>query len=173
MSVVRSLRPSPALCVALLALVVSLSGVAYAAATIGAADIKNSAVRTRHLAADSVTTPKIRAGAVRSKALADGTVGLNDLAPGAQPHVAGYEVVLQGNTFLAADTDESFSAQCPEGKVAIGGGVSFFNNKFQLMSSTPLEGQPRVWFVTVRTLDGSTAGVNSAVNIRVVCAFAD
>jgi hypothetical protein len=51
----RRLIPSPAMLVACLALVLSLGGVGYAAATIGTKDIRN----------DAITSAKIKDGAVR------------------------------------------------------------------------------------------------------------
>ncbi len=58
----RQLRPSPSMVVALLALVVALSGTAYAANKIGSSQIKKNAV----------TTPKIKKGAVTATKLAPG-----------------------------------------------------------------------------------------------------
>ena len=149
--------------VACLALAISLSGVAYAAATIGAADIKRNAVHTRHIDKGAVTGGKIR----------DGAVGLHDLALDAQPLVRGYEVVLEPGVLASNQSGATFEANCPEGKTVLGGGYAIFNDKIQVMASTPLEDFPRRWIVTVETFDGSPVGTNSSVNVRIVCAFAD
>jgi hypothetical protein len=69
---VRSLllkRPSPALCLSLIALVVALGGTAYAGITLG----KNS-VGTKQLNDNAVTTHKIKNSAVTTKKIKDGAV---------------------------------------------------------------------------------------------------
>jgi hypothetical protein len=96
-------RPSPALVISLIALFVSVSGVAWAAATIGTDDIKNGAVTAEKLHNNSVKTQKIVDGAVTAPKLhnnavqtqkilnnavngakvADGSLGTADLADGA------------------------------------------------------------------------------------------
>lgn len=77
-------RLTPSLIVSVLALVVALSGTAYA--------IGKGEVTTRHLAPKAVTTakikdgavtaPKLRAGAVSGAAIRDGSVATQDLAAG-------------------------------------------------------------------------------------------
>jgi len=57
-------RPSPALVISFIALSVSISGVAWAAATIGTSDIKNGAVTKKKLHKNAVTTNKIKNDAV-------------------------------------------------------------------------------------------------------------
>jgi hypothetical protein len=60
----RRFRPSPALVISLIALFVSVSGVAWAAATIGTSDIKNGAVTAKKLHNKAATTKKIKNDAV-------------------------------------------------------------------------------------------------------------
>ena len=57
---------------ALIALFVALSGTAYAAATIGADDIKRNAVRSKHIKNANVRNSDIANGAVSAAKLADG-----------------------------------------------------------------------------------------------------
>lgn len=103
----KRLTPSPSMVVAVLALIVALSGSAYAAAKINGkniksssitgkqiknsslsgADIKNGGIKKSDLGGSSVDAAKIADGSVGSADLADGSVGSADLAPGA---VAGY-----------------------------------------------------------------------------------
>ncbi len=61
---IRRLKPSPAMVVALLALFVSLGGVSYAATKIGTRQIKNGAVTAKKLHKNAVTTKKIRDGSI-------------------------------------------------------------------------------------------------------------
>jgi hypothetical protein len=82
--------PSPAMGVALIALLVALSGTTYAAVRIGTKQIKNNAitspkirngqVRSVDLSRNSVNTAKILAGAVNGLQIRDAGVGNADLA---------------------------------------------------------------------------------------------
>jgi hypothetical protein len=73
----------PATIIATIALMVALSGAAFAAATIGTSQIKNGAVTKAKLASNSVTGAKIAGGAVHAKDLARGAVTGGKLAGGA------------------------------------------------------------------------------------------
>ena len=93
-------------------------GSAYAAATIGAADIMDDAVRTRHIHDGAVTNPKIgngavgvakivngavvnakiATGAVGSGKIADGQVGAQDLAADARTRKVEFDVPTTDTT---------------------------------------------------------------------------
>ena len=104
--------PSPAMGVALIALVVALSGTTYAAVRIGtnqirdnaitSAKIRNGAVKNIDLARNSVVTAKIVAGAVTGLQIKDASVGNADLATDA---VTGSKIRggAVGNSDLAND----------------------------------------------------------------------
>lgn len=70
-------RPSPAMIVAILALVVSTAGVGYAASKINGKTIKNT----------SIPGKKLKVGTVKSKQLKDGGVAAVDLAAGVIPPI--------------------------------------------------------------------------------------
>jgi len=105
--------PSPAMGVALVALVVALGGTTYAAVRIGTKQIKNNAitsvkirngqVKNVDLARNSVVTAKILAGAVSGLQIRDGSVGNSDLA---NDSVTGAKVRggAIGNSDLANDS---------------------------------------------------------------------
>jgi hypothetical protein len=93
----KRLLPSPAMGVALLALLVALGGTTYAATKIKknavgskqlqanavkTAKIAANAVTTAKLAGDAVTTDKLAANAVTSAKVADGTLTRSDAAQG-------------------------------------------------------------------------------------------
>jgi hypothetical protein len=125
-------RPSPALVVASIALLVALSGTSYAAIT---------------LPRDSVGTFQIRAGAVTSPKVRDASLGLADLSAGARralkgqtgPQgpvgpkgdkgdagpvgIAGLQLVT-ATSELDSSTDKSVLATCPENKRLISGGAA-------------------------------------------------
>lgn len=75
---IRRLKPSPAMVVALLALFVSLGGVSYAATKIGTRQIKNGAVTAKKLHKNAVTTKKIHNGAVNGAKIADRSINYRD-----------------------------------------------------------------------------------------------
>jgi hypothetical protein len=99
-------RPSPALVIACLALVVALSGTSYA-------DI----VR---LPFNSVGTAQLRRNAVVSSKVRDGSLLAVDFKP-RQLAVSGYEIVRERSE-ATNQTVNSVSVTCPTGKRAVGGG---------------------------------------------------
>ena len=74
-------RPSPALVVACLALLVSLGGTSFAAAT----QLARNSVGTAQLKANAVTNAKIRNNAVNSAKVANRSLLRTDFAPGQLP----------------------------------------------------------------------------------------
>lgn len=73
----------PATIIAVIALMVALSGVGYAASTIGTAQLKNNAVTTAKIKNNAVTTAKIKNSAVTSAKLGSNAVTSAKLAAGA------------------------------------------------------------------------------------------
>lgn len=98
----RPRRPSPAMCVATIALIAAVGGTAFAAGTIngssikdhsisgvklrnqavGTAQLKDYSVQARDLQNGSVTTSKLKSNAVTGAKIAPGAVGASDLAKG-------------------------------------------------------------------------------------------
>ena len=75
-------RPSPAMVVAVLALIVALAGSAYAATKIGTKQLKNSAVTTKKISNGAVTSDKLANGAVTSGKIENGTLNSLTIARG-------------------------------------------------------------------------------------------
>ena len=85
-------RPSPALAVSIVALVVAMGGTSYAAIQINSQDIKNNTIQSkdimdkgvkgRDLAKDSMNRGKIKKNAVTSAKIDDGTIKAKDIKPG-------------------------------------------------------------------------------------------
>lgn len=85
-------RPSPALAVSIVALVVAMGGTSYAAIQITSQDIKNNTIQSndikdkgvkgRDLAKDSMNRGKIKKNAVTSAKINDGTIKTKDIKPG-------------------------------------------------------------------------------------------
>ncbi|MBS1887601.1 MAG: hypothetical protein JSU06_10480 [Actinobacteria bacterium] len=74
--------PSPAMVVALVALILALAGTAFAAAKIGTSSLQNSAVTTKKLKNRAVTAAKLAEGSVGAAKLAEGSVTTGKLAEG-------------------------------------------------------------------------------------------
>src|SRR5438067_2477861 len=79
-------RPSPAMVVACLALVVALGGSAYAVSalpknSVGTKQIKNSAVKTAKIKDGAVTNLKIKDGSVTAPKIKNGAITSGKLAP--------------------------------------------------------------------------------------------
>jgi hypothetical protein len=70
MPVLRKKRPSPALIVAILALIAALSGTAVAANKFGGGQIKRNAIKAKHIRDGNVTAPKLADGNVTEPKLA-------------------------------------------------------------------------------------------------------
>lgn len=104
-------RPSPAMVVALIALIAALSGSAYAA-------IARNSVGTRQLKASSVTTGKIANNAINGAKVADGSLTGTDINLGALGTVpSATSAQSAGN----ADTVDGHSVSCPAGTILIRG----------------------------------------------------
>lgn len=99
-------RPSPALVVACLALVVALGGTSYA-------DVLN-------VPFNSVGTSQLRANAVVSSKVKNRSLLAIDFTAG-QLGVRGYEIV-RGQSEVTNQNFNSVSIDCPIGKNAVGGG---------------------------------------------------
>ena len=124
LSKLLSRRPSHATVVAYLALFVALGGTTYAAATIGAGDIKNDAVRSRHIKNGQVKNPdlapnSVGGGKVINNSLTgadvnEGTLGRVPLAANAQ-HAAAADR-LQGKTLSSwgFPTSDEFFGPLPK-----------------------------------------------------------
>lgn len=149
MSAPRSLRSSPALIVAIVALVVAMGGTSYAAVTLA----KNS-VLSKHIKNGQVKTADLRASAVTGGKVKDGSLGAVDFAAGqlpAGPQVATgpagpagpqgvpgpvNTVTVVASSTVAAGTFGSATATCPAGKEVVGGGPSLGNVLTMVVTSS-------------------------------------
>lgn len=89
-----SLRPSPAMVVAVTALVASLGGTSYAAATlasnsVGSAQLKKNAVRSADLAGNAVTSAKVKNGSLLAADFKAGQLPAGPAGPTGQTGPAG------------------------------------------------------------------------------------
>ncbi len=158
-------RPSPAMVIAVIALIVALAGTAYAGSKIGSKQLKKNAVSTKKIKNNAVTSAKIANNAVTGAKLANGAVGV---------------VMRQGPPVTFAPNDaKHVDANCNPGERATGGGVY---NEAQVgtlvvtssyptpnPTSPPSTGDgttPTGWRVWLKN---NTAGSSYTINGYVVC----
>ena len=123
----RFRRPSPAMVVAIIALIVALAGGAYAASKIGTKQLKNNAV----------TKKKIRNGAVTTSKLANGAVTDSKLAAAAKGLTVAYATVNVLGQVVASESSGPISTANVnrQGAVYCFHGLSF---PFKAAAATPL-----------------------------------
>jgi hypothetical protein len=126
-------RPSPAVVVAGIALLVALGGTSVAAVTalpknsVGTAQLKNSAVTNRKLTNSSVGTAKIQNNSVTGAKVRNGSLQKADFASGQLPAgppagtLSGLQTITTDGG-LDSSSPKSTVATCPTGKSVIGGG---------------------------------------------------
>ena len=127
-------RPSPALIVACIALLVALGGTSYATVL----NVPKSSVGTPQLKRNAVKAAKIAPNAVRTGHVLDGSLLVADFKAGqipqgpkgdkgdkGDPGTSGYQVVTLTSPSNSA-TPKSLIANCPAGTVAVGGGARVF-----------------------------------------------
>jgi hypothetical protein len=189
-----SRRPSPALVLAALALIVAVVGTAQAApgtktvlvvrkgqiakGAVGAKALGAGAVHPKALAAGAVTAAAIKAGAVGGVALAPDSVGAGQLAPGAVYGGAFGEVSVHSAAIVDADADPSnnewttsapVTALCGSGERVLSGGVVFTNagnKEVGIVTSQPfVNGTGNGWVGAITT----NAGGAARAEVQVLC----
>ena len=137
--------PSPAIVIASLALLLSLTGTAVASVLITGAQIKNNTVGTLDLKNNDVRSADVRNNGLTSLDVMNGTLKAIDFAPGqlpagpagpagqqgpagpqGAPGLAGLEIV-SAESPSSSDASRQVEATCPAGKVVVGGGAHIWN----------------------------------------------
>lgn len=185
----RSFRPSPALIVAVFALVVATGGTSYAAVTLAknsvlSQHIKNGAVKTADLKASAVTGAKVKNGSLAASDFAQGQLPTGPqgaTGPAGPQGVAGptNTVTVVASSAVTAGSFGSATAQCPAGKQVLGGGPSL-GNVFSMVvtSSFPLVNGTDPLFVTDgqhpaatgwRAFARNDGGTAQVIKVAIVC----
>lgn len=137
--------PSPAVVIASLALLLSLTGSAVAGALITGAQIANNTVGTLDLKNNDVRSIDVRNNSLTSLDVLNGTLKAIDFAPGqlppgpagpagqqgpagpqGAPGLASLQIV-SAESASNSDPNRQVEALCPAGKVVVGGGAHIWN----------------------------------------------
>jgi len=157
--------PSPALVVASAALLISLSGTAYAVSTV----LPRNSVGTVQLKNDAVNSAKVKNASLRAADFARGQIPVGPQGPAGPPGASGLQLI-SGSGASNSSSPKSQQQDCPAGKRAIGGGgviTGSATNTF-LSTSRPTDAGTG-WTATGRESTGGNAG-SWAVQTWVVCA---
>ena len=184
-------RPSPALVVACIALIVALSGTGYAAVvlprgSVGTIQLKNAAVTSPKVKDSSITSldiaPATRAS-LKGQAGAQGPKGdkgdrgdkgdkgatgdKGDTGAAGAPGISGYAIVEK--TATATSPSQAVSVTCPAGMRALGGGggTPTPGAGVSVRNSFPLPGVPGGWLVVA---EAKSPGTGWSYRVQAVCA---
>jgi hypothetical protein len=150
---------------ATLALLVALSGGAYAAVRLPA-----NSVGTTQLKDNAVTSPKVLDGSLLGADFQDGQLPAGPPGPPGPPGVSGLEVVYAASGGGPATAKDS-EAQCPTGKKVTGGGylIAGGGTNARVVSSSPGQvSNPTSWYVLAHEL--SPTGADWTLYAYAVCA---
>lgn len=173
---IASRRPSAGLVVGLIALFVALGGTSYAAinlpkASVGTAQLKNSAVSAQKIQSNAIGSGKVRDGSLLAKDFKSGQLPAGAAGPagpagpqgqagpqGPQgtPGISGYQVVLANEITVADRASVQQTIRCPEGKRVVGGGFdSNSSSGLTLNRSGAPNADGVAWFIRVTNDSGS------------------
>jgi hypothetical protein len=154
-------RPSPALVVSCIALAAALGGTGYATVlnvpmnSVGPAQLRNSAVTTKKLAANAVTSTKVRNGSLskadfRPGQLPAGATGPQGPAgPAGAPGLSAVERI-DVTTPSSSVSPRSASLTCPTGKRLLGGGARVNAGSPNVAIVAAFPDNDNIWRATAR-----------------------
>ena len=175
-------RPSPALVVACLALLVALGGTSYATVL----QVPRASVGTPQLKRNAVTPAKLAPNAVRTGHVLNGSLLVADFKAGqipqgpkgdkgdtgaagaaGAPGVAGLETASATSAANATDFKD-LTVDCPSGKRVLGGGIRLTgaDGSVAVDSSRPLDAD--TWIGAGREVNPTA--VNWSITVYAVCA---
>jgi hypothetical protein len=157
--------PSPALVVACLALVISLSGTAFAVSTA----LPRNSVGTAQLKTGAVNSAKVKNASLRAADFAPGQIPRGPQGPAGPAGVTGIQLI-SGSGVSNSTSPKTQQQDCPSGKRAVGGGAVLtgtVTNTF-LWTSRPTDAGTG-WTASGRESTGGNPG-SWAVQTWVICA---
>lgn len=148
--------------VALVLAATSTGGAAYAAAQVGAKNIKPDAVRSKHVKDGAIRTKDLANDAVTGDKVDEATLGQVPLALDAATlngrpastyaasSVYKREAATDAGTALGDGTNSKFQA-CDAGDILLAGGPASINATSTLLESFPTPGSTTSWSVRINT----------------------
>jgi hypothetical protein len=175
--------PSPALIVASVALLLSLTGGAVAGAlitgkqikdnSVATADVTNNSLGSVDVKNESITTGDIKNGTLRtvdfaSGQLPEGAPGPAG-APGAQgaPGISGLQIVEVSSASSSSSTRQ-IDVSCPAGKQVIGGGAQLWNAGSDVALDESFPKDATTWRATAYEVNAT--GTNWHLVAHAICA---
>lgn len=183
--------------IAWLALFMALGGTGYAAATIGPGDIRDDAVRARHIAEGAVWSGQLQDGAIRTRDLGDGAVGSQAIRNGrvfsadirdgtvrgadvSTEIPSGLVLVRHQESVFGTEADETVTARvtCPDSAPSVVGGgghlIGGFDGEHMIVSNAPEPGaQNDSWRVAAVESSRGTHPSGWGVSVSAICAKAE
>ena len=176
-------RPSPAMVVALIALLSSMVGGAAAATLIDGGDIQNGSVGTKDITNGGVTKKDIKRNAVRTKHVQNGSLVADDFAANELPEGpkgdkgdpgtdGATNVTTRVVTASLPVGNQTQTASCNAGEKAVGGGFSIANapepevEGYETHPSPTTDGSTPTGWTTLFTI----TGIPHTVSTYVICA---
>ena len=183
MSFFARLRPSPAMVVAVTALVVAAGGTAWAVATVTSADIVNNTIKAKDLKTDKgVKDSKVVPDSLTGRVINESTLGNVPSATNATTAQTAATAAKLGSVTVQREEvpvlgngNNAVSVFCPEGQQAIGGGARAIAFTTWLASSRPVPtagGNPEDGesFTGWRAAAHNTSATADTLHVWVICA---
>jgi hypothetical protein len=171
----RTRLPSPALFVAALALLLSLTGTAVAAGLITSAQIQNNTVSSLDLRNNDVRSADLRNNTVASIDVLNGSLKAIDFAPGqlppgpagpagaqgpagpqGAPGLSGLEIVTAESPSNSA-VNRQTNVSCPAGKQVVGGGAHVWNAGGDVALDESYPASATAWRATAYEVNATAA----------------
>lgn len=160
MSKLRGLRPSPAMVVATISLIVALSGIAWAQGKIRTQDIRARAVTSPKIASQAVKGGKIRSQAVKGGKIRPDAVKTQKIEDGAVTGDKVADGVLQPRAFAYIANNGTVIANRSEGITSANVTMAAANSIYCLSG---LGFEPKIALATVDWIGGGNNDVRTTV----------
>jgi hypothetical protein len=171
-------RPSPALVISCLALALVLGGTSYAAAlalpknSVGPAQLKTSAVTTKKLAPNAVTTAKVLNGSLLKADFKAGQLPAGPTGPAGPAGPSGLSGLERVEATSATNSTPGRTAAmaCPAGKRLLGGGARVNPVLPQVAITSSYPGDDNTYQASAREV--TATGANWSLTAFAICAVA-
>jgi hypothetical protein len=185
--VLKSLRPTPAMLVALIALVFAATGTAAAAGMLSGSKLTNNSVTSAKIRNASLGVQDLSSTArssLRGNTGPQGNPGTpgtpgtkgdkgdkgltGPQGPQGTPGVSNIQHIEAIHVLLGSQTSSYWYDSCPAGKRLLSGGVYLYDNRQVIKIAAPTS--TSTFLTQVRTQNGAAIGTHTAVHTHLICA---